>query len=130
MNRQHGWAYRAQPRHLLSFSLKGQAEMPVMPPPVFPAPIKQSDFEVDPLLAEQGNALWAKHCVLCHGAGAVSGGYAPDLRASTIPLYADALDDVLGGSRQLAGMPRFTELTAADRKAIQHYIRREARAAP
>ena len=129
LSRQHGWAYRAQTRHLLSFSLNGKAAMPEQPPAVFPEPIRQADFEVDALLAEQGNTLWAKHCVLCHGAGAVSGGYAPDLRASTIPLYEDAFTDVLDGSRQLAGMPRFTELTAADRKAIQHYIRREARAA-
>ena len=129
MNRQHGWAYKAQPRHLLSFSLKGAASMPEMPPPVFPQPLAQADFEVDGLLAEQGNKLWAKHCVLCHGAGAVSGGYAPDLRASSIPVYEDAFADVMGGSRQMAGMPRFTELTAADRKALQHYIRREARAA-
>jgi quinohemoprotein ethanol dehydrogenase len=129
MNRQHGWAYKAQPRHLLSFSLKGAASMPEMPPPVFPQPLAQADFEVDGLLAEQGNKLWAKHCVLCHGAGAVSGGYAPDLRASSIPVYEDAFADVMGGSRQAAGMPRFTELTAADRKALQHYIRREARAA-
>ena len=65
---------------------------------MFPEPIKQADFEVDSLLAEQGNALWAKHCVLCHGAGAVSGGYAPDLRASTIPLYEEAFSDVVGAS--------------------------------
>ncbi|HMM76950.1 MAG TPA: PQQ-dependent dehydrogenase, methanol/ethanol family [Gammaproteobacteria bacterium] len=129
LGRQHGWAYRAQTRHLLSFSLSGKAEMPAQPPPVFPAPIGRADFDVDALLAEQGNTLWAKHCVLCHGAGAISGGYAPDLRASSIPLYEDAFADVLGGSRRLAGMPRFTELTAADRKALQHYIRREARAA-
>ncbi len=129
MNRQHGWAYKAQPRHLLSFSLHGSASMPEMPPPVFPQPLAQADFEVDGLLAEQGNKLWAKHCVLCHGAGAVSGGYAPDLRASSIPLYEDAFADIMDGSRQVAGMPRFTELTAADRKALQHYIRREARAA-
>ncbi|NUP99918.1 MAG: hypothetical protein HUU35_08690, partial [Armatimonadetes bacterium] len=57
----------------------------LQPPPVFPEPIRQADFEVDALLAEQGNTLWARHCVLCHGAGVVSGGYAPDLRASTIP---------------------------------------------
>jgi quinohemoprotein ethanol dehydrogenase len=129
MGRQHGWAYRAQPRRLLSFSLGGRAQLPSTPPPVFPTPLVQADFEVDALLAEQGNRLWAKHCVLCHGAGAVSGGYAPDLRASTIPLYEDAFADVLGGSRQLAGMPRYTELTAGDRRALLHYIRREARTA-
>src|SRR5690606_19430499 len=99
LSRQHGWAYRAQTRHLLSFSLNGKAEMPAQAPPVFPVPLKQADFEVDALLAEQGNTLWARHCVLCHGAGVVSGGYAPDLRASTIPLYEDAFADVLGGSR-------------------------------
>jgi quinohemoprotein ethanol dehydrogenase len=58
----------------------------------------------------------------------VSGGYAPDLRASTIPLYDAALQDVVvKGSRQTAGMPRFTDLTDGDLKALQHYIRREAR---
>jgi quinohemoprotein ethanol dehydrogenase len=125
---QHGWSYKAQPRRLLSFSLEGNASLPAMPPPSFAKPLKQEDFKVDEMLAQQGNVLWAKHCVLCHGSGAVSGGYAPDLRASTIPLYDAALQDVVvKGSRQTAGMPRFTDLTDGDLKALQHYIRREAR---
>ncbi len=125
---QHGWAYRAQPRRLISFSLEGTADLPKLPPPSFAKPLKQEDFKVDEMLAQQGNVLWAKHCVLCHGAGAVSGGYAPDLRASTIPLYDAALQDVVvKGSRQTAGMPRFHEFSAGDLKALQHYIRREAR---
>jgi quinohemoprotein ethanol dehydrogenase len=125
---QHGWAYRAQPRRLISFSLEGKADLPKLPPPSFAKPLKQEDFKVDEMLAQQGNVLWAKHCVLCHGAGAVSGGYAPDLRASTIPLYDAALQDVVvKGSRQAAGMPRFHEFSAGDLKALQHYIRREAR---
>ena len=125
---QHGWAYRAQPRRLISFSLEGKAELPKLPPPSFAKPLKQEDFKVDEMLAQQGNVLYAEHCVLCHGAGAVSGGYAPDLRASTIPLYDDALQDVvLKGSRQTAGMPRFHDLSEGDLKALQHYIRREAR---
>jgi len=125
---QHGWAYRAQPRRLISFSLEGKAELPKLPPPSFAKPLKQEDFKVDDMLAQQGNLLYAKHCVLCHGAGAVSGGYAPDLRASTIPVYEDALQDVvIKGSRQMAGMPRFHDLSEGDLKALQHYIRREAR---
>ena len=125
---QHGWAYRAQPRRLISFSLEGKAELPKLPPPSFAKPLKQEDFKVDDMLAQQGNVLYAKHCVLCHGAGAVSGGYAPDLRASTIPVYEDALQDVvIKGSRQMAGMPRFHDLSEGDLKALQHYIRREAR---
>ena len=125
---QHGWAYRAQPRRLISFSLEGKADLPKLPPPSFAKPLKQEDFKVDDMLAQQGNVLYAKHCVLCHGAGAVSGGYAPDLRASTIPVYEDALQDVvIKGSRQMAGMPRFHDLSEGDLKALQHYIRREAR---
>ena len=125
---QHGWAYRAQPRRLLSFSLEGNAALAPMPPKVFAKPIRQDDFVIDPMLAEQGNKLWRSRCVLCHGAGVVSGGYAPDLRASTIPLYDEALHDVVvNGSRATAGMPRFKELTAGDLKALQHYIRQEAR---
>jgi quinohemoprotein ethanol dehydrogenase len=32
---QHGWAYRAQPRRLISFSLEGKADLPKLPPPSF-----------------------------------------------------------------------------------------------
>ena len=125
---QHGWGYRAQPRRLLTFSLEGAATVPAMPPPQMAKPIRQEDFVVDKMLAEQGNKLWRTRCVLCHGAGVVSGGYAPDLRASTIPLYDKALHDVVvNGSRASAGMPRFKELSDADLKALQHYIRQEAR---
>jgi quinohemoprotein ethanol dehydrogenase len=128
LSAQHGWAYNAQPRRLLSFSLEGKANLPAMPPPVFVKPIVKEDFVVDAMLAQQGGAIWSAQCVLCHGAGAVSGGYAPDLRASTIPLYDEALRDVVvGGSRRTAGMPQFKELAAGDLKALQHYIRQEAK---
>ncbi len=126
---QHGWAYRAQPRRLLVFALNGKAQPPKMPPPVFPQPIAKADFKVDPLLAEQGSHLFLKNCASCHGGGAVAGGYAPDLRASSIPLYDDALSEVVvNGSRRQAGMPRFQNLSEADLKAVQHYLRRQANA--
>ena len=128
LSAQHGWAYNAQPRRLLSFSLEGKAKLPAMPPPVFVKPIVKEDFVVDAMLAQQGGAIWRAQCVLCHGAAVVSGGYAPDLRASTIPLYDEALRDVVvGGSRRTAGMPQFKELAEGDLKAIQHYIRQEAK---
>ncbi len=128
LSAQHGWAYNAQPRRLLSFSLEGKANLPAMPPPAFVKPIVKEDFVVDAMLAQQGGAIWRAQCVLCHGAAVVSGGYAPDLRASTIPLYDDALRDVVvGGSRRTAGMPQFKELAEGDLKAIQHYIRQEAK---
>jgi quinohemoprotein ethanol dehydrogenase len=71
--------------------------------------------------------LYLKNCVTCHGGGAVAGGYAPDLRASPLPLYLDGFKEVtVAGARIQAGMPRFRELTDADLIALQHYIRRQA----
>ena len=124
---QHGWAYRVHPRRLLSFSLEGGATLPPAPPPQMAQAIVKDDFKVDALLAEQGSHLFLKNCVACHGGGAVSGGYAPDLRASPIPLYLDGLKEVtVKGARIKAGMPAFRELTDADLTALQHYIRRQA----
>lgn len=57
-------------------------------------------------------------------AGAVSGGVAPDLRASAIPLTREAFADVVsGGSLRSRGMPRFADLGPEDVEAIRHYIR-------
>ena len=124
---QHGWAYRVHPRRLLTFSLEGQATLPPAPPPMHAKAIVKDDFKVDDMLAEQGSKLFLKNCVTCHGGGAVAGGYAPDLRASPIPIYLDALREVtVKGVRVNAGMPRFQELTDADLVAMQHYIRRQA----
>ncbi len=124
---QHGWAYRVHPRRLLMFSLDGKATLPPAPPPKQAQAIINADFKVDPLLAEQGSHLFLKNCVTCHGGGAVSGGYAPDLRASPIPLYLDGFKEItVKGVRVQNGMPRFRELTDEDLTALQHYIRRQA----
>ena len=124
---QHGWAYRVHPRRLLTFSLEGAATLPPAPPPMQAKAIVKDDFKVDALLAEQGSKLFLRNCVTCHGGGAVAGGYAPDLRASPIPLYLDGLREVtVKGVRVNAGMPRFRELTDSDLIAIQHYVRKQA----
>ncbi|MGE0337206.1 MAG: PQQ-binding-like beta-propeller repeat protein, partial [Gammaproteobacteria bacterium] len=127
ITQQHGWAYRVHPRRLLTFSLDGGATLPPSPPPQLAKAIVNDDFKVDPLLAEQGSHLFVRNCMTCHGGGAVSGGYAPDLRASPIPLYLDGFREItVEGARVQAGMPRFRELTDADLLALQHYIRRQA----
>ncbi len=124
---QHGWGYRVHPRRLLTFSLEGGASLPPAPPPQMAQAIIKADFKVDALQAEQGSHLFLKNCVTCHGGGAVSGGYAPDLRASPLPLFLDGFREVtVKGVRVKAGMPRFRELTDADLIALQHYIRRQA----
>ncbi len=124
---QHGWAYKAQQRRLVAFALDGQTELPQLAPPFFPQPIVASEFAIDEALAEKGSYLYARACAMCHGSGAVSGGYAPDLRASPIPLSDHAFHDVvIKGVRSKAGMGAFANLSPLDLRALQHFIRRQA----
>ena len=59
--------------------------------------------------------------------GAVSGGAAPDLRASAAVLDGDLYDSIVrGGALTHAGMPAFAELTDSELNALRHYIRQQA----
>ena len=57
--------------------------------------------------ANEGKRIFAGRCTVCHGLGAVAAGYAPDLRASPIPLDVKSFADVVQGglleSRALDG---------------------------
>src|SRR3546814_16707760 len=69
-------------------------------------------------------------CVGCHGAGAVAGMKAPDLRESPILLKGSekAFESVVRGGALLAnGMPKFPDLTDAELENIRHFVRRHAR---
>ncbi len=124
---QHGWAYGVHPRRLITFSLDGTASLPASPPPVVPEPLSAPDFVVDEILATRGEAIYKGTCTLCHGPVAVSGGSAPDLRASPIPLSAEAFADVVsGGARRSKGMPAFEELDVDDVEGLRHYVRKMA----
>jgi quinohemoprotein ethanol dehydrogenase len=58
----------------------------------------------------------------------LSGGFAPDLRASAIPLSAAAFHAVVrGGSLQSRGMPRLADLSEEDLENLRHYLRSRAR---
>lgn len=125
---QHGWAYNAQTRRLFTFALDGQQTLPKANPPTFPKPVLAEDFEVDDALVETGSWLFKESCMMCHGGGAVSGGYAPDLRASQIPLVADAFKSVVvGGGLRARGMPDFPDLSDDQLDALRHFIRHKAR---
>ncbi|MSR13706.1 MAG: PQQ-dependent dehydrogenase, methanol/ethanol family [Gammaproteobacteria bacterium] len=126
---QHGWAYGVHPRRLLTFALDGTTALPPTPAPHLTQPVVQEDFKIDPQLADGGNTIYGRKCLICHGVGGVAGGYAPDLRESQVPLYLEALRDVVvNGSRHERGMPQFKELTDKDLTALQHYLRYQARA--
>ena len=124
---QFGWNAREHPRRLLAFMLDGRATLPPTPPPRQVEPILAPEFAVDPAAVQLGLAQYTR-CMLCHGPGAIAGGTAPDLRASTIPLTADTFAAVVrNGSLESRGMPRFAELTDQELEALRHYIRYRAR---
>ncbi len=128
MAAQHGWAYGAQPRRLVIFSLDGKAVLPPMPAPAFAKPLNAPEFTVYPELAERGSHVWSQSCGMCHGPAGTAGGYAPDLRASPVLLDEKALHAIVfDGALRERGMPQFKNINKEDLEAVRHYIRREAR---
>jgi len=129
LSAQHGWVGTGHPRRLLTFVLDGKAPLPPSPPPSQPTPVDDPAFVVDPKKAAEGRELYTR-CLICHGTAVVAGGYAPDLRASRIPLNATAFASVVHGGLQAGGMPPFPELTDEQLADLQHYIRQQARYKP
>ncbi len=131
LSAQHGWVGRTHPRRVLTFALDGDARLPPSPPPSTAIEIADDPaFTVDPARAEQGKLLY-KDCVICHGTAVVAGGYAPDLRASRVPLSAEAFAAIVrDGGLEGRGMPAFPELSAEQLEALRHYIRERARHEP
>ncbi len=120
-----GWAYGEHTRRLIAFSLDGDTAMPALPPPVVPTPIAAPFFEVQESLALNGADLYGQ-CSICHGDGTISGGVAPDLRASPLVLTDAAFAEVVRSGRRELGMPKYESLTDNQLQALQHYIREQA----
>ena len=124
---QHGWIGRAYTPRLLTYALDAHAPLPATPPPSQVSVTDDPTFQVDPVLAEKGQTLYQK-CLICHGPAVVASGFPPDLRASPIPLSADAFKAIVqGGALTARGMPVFPELSDQDLLALRHYIRQRAR---
>jgi quinohemoprotein ethanol dehydrogenase len=121
------WEYRLQPRRVLTFALDGKVELPP-PGPRTTDFIDDPAFVVEPAKAAIGQAVTGAQCGLCHGVALASGGTAPDLRKSPIPLSFEALSAVLhDGALVPAGMPQYAEFTPQQIEGIQHFIRQRAR---
>ena len=122
-----GWDPRRHPRRLLTFALNGKAPLPPTPPRAPAVPLDDAALQLDPAKVKAGEHEYA-NCTLCHGMGAVAGGIAPDLRASPVPLSAEAFAHVVReGSLQARGMPRFPELTNAQLESLCQFLRQRAR---
>jgi quinohemoprotein ethanol dehydrogenase len=122
-----GWTYRGTGRRLLTFALGGQATLPPSENPPAVA-IDVPEFKLDPAKEALGNRLYASSCSTCHGAAVLSGGGAPDLRASPIAANLEAFEAVLlNGALAQNGMARYSDLSASDVEALYSYIRARAR---
>lgn len=124
-----GWDYRSQRRRVLTFALDGKARLPTATARAPVVPIPAPEFKIDAAMAKRGTVTYFNKCFVCHGSGAVAGGTAPDLRASGVPLDAEAFRHIVqGGALVQQRMPRFEELTGQDLDDLRHYIRQQARA--
>lgn len=126
----HGWKYGVHERRIMTFSLDGEAVVPPQPAPAFANPILDENFKVDDQKAAAGAGVYAGNlCVACHGAGAVAGMKAPDLRESPFLLAGNekAFEAIVRGGALLGnGMPKFPDLTDDELESIRHFVRRQA----
>jgi quinohemoprotein ethanol dehydrogenase len=118
--------YRTLERRVLTFALDGAATLPPKTVPNLTKPV-DPDFHPDRERVSAGSTLFNSRCAVCHGFGAVSAGFAPDLRRSTIPLSRDAFQSVVkNGGLMPSGMPEFDSLSSEDLSALSDYIRYQA----
>ena len=114
--------YRTQPRRILTFTLGGKARLR-RPAPLSPL-VADPGYAPDPAAMERGAPLYGKRCYSCHGLPGQSGGTAPDFARSSIPLSAEAFEEVVrNGALVAQGMPRFGELSDAELGALRQFIR-------
>src|ERR1700736_5793215 len=116
----------SQKKRVLTFAPGGKAVLPPQNIVEFRAS-NDPEYRPDPALAQQGAEVYGHYCTPCHGGAAVSGGTAPDLRASTVPLSADAFDVIVRrGALTAKGMPQFEEFGPTQIAALRQYIRSRA----
>ena len=116
----------SQVKRVLSFAIDGMAVLPPRRIVSFSAS-DDPDYKSNTPLARHGAEIFDERCMSCHGIEAVSGGSAPDLRASPVPPSASAFDSVVrGGALSAVGMPRFEELTDAEIAALRQFLRSRA----
>ena len=125
----YGWQSRVHMHRLLTFALDGKTVLPPQPAPVVAVPIDDPKFVIDAKRAQAGAGVYFRSmCLGCHGFVMIAGGLAPDLRASPVPLSAEAFREIVKNGALLSkGMPRYAELSDDELESLRHYIRQRAR---
>jgi len=121
------WNYRTQKRRVLTFALDEDQSLPKLKQLNMPI-VAIPEFKIDDELVAQGQELYNRSCLACHGPALLAAGAAPDLMRSGITGSLDALVNILHkGSLLNKGMPPYPELSIKEIQGIQHYIRHSIR---
>jgi quinohemoprotein ethanol dehydrogenase len=116
--------------YVIAWKLGGAARLPAVAKRAT-GRVTVAPTEAPPESIAAGQALYAEHCLRCHGLGTKSGGLLPDLRHSTRDTHARWNDIVLGGIRADRGMASFADvLDPAAAAAIQAYVIAQAHRQP
>ena len=117
----------SSPGRLIAFKLDGDATLPADPgaaPPAWPTTDTASEADV-----RDGEAMFARLCIRCHGRAAKSRNVVPDLRR--VPVVADAAAwkaIVIDGALEDAGMISWKRfISAEDAEKIRVYVAAQAR---
>jgi quinohemoprotein ethanol dehydrogenase len=118
-----GWEARSQSRRVLTFALGATAGLPPLPAPYRAHASIDHNYKSDPEATMRGAIIFGRRCATCHGATAIAGGAAPDLRASSLPRSADGFDEIVRkGALVARGMPRFEELRDEEMSDLRQYL--------
>lgn len=118
--------YRDQARRLLIFALDGTAQLPPKVPES-KAPV-DADYRPDPEREKAGATVYNTYCIGCHGLNGISGGGAPKLTRSAIPLSRKAFASVVhDGSLKANGMPQYDILDDMQLESLRQFLRAQAR---
>lgn len=127
LSAQFGWQARSQPRRVLTFALDAATKLPHAEPNAPVQAVVDASFKADELAVKRGGAAYGDHCFFCHGAGAVAGGSAPDLRASPTILSSELFSSIVKGGVLLeSGMPRFAEMPVDQLEDTRMYLRQRS----
>jgi quinohemoprotein ethanol dehydrogenase len=121
------WDYRTQQWRVLAFALGGRDKLPPALRPDRTIPDDPA-FAIDAARAKEGASVYGDYCGGCHGANALSGGSAPDLLRSPVPLDVEGFTTLVKtGPLVTRGMPAFGEVPDEAVGSIAHYLRQRAR---
>jgi len=119
---QHGWQFGRYPRRLLAFALDGRDQLPAFAQPSNPGADMTDTSTFEPEKVESGRSLYAEHCGMCHGSGAVAGGFAPDIRYSPLTASQEPLSATVRNGRPDLGMPPFPEFSDVELGNLREFL--------